>query len=1039
MKKNTITIVLFTALVFWLTALIGSGALADPPSKRMPAVKPAYTYVTEHVQKDRIIVKFQEGAAVRLRAGKHVSLKGTDLSAFHALLKNYPGATVHRLFSRTEEELDREKEAAEQHSGWQLADLNLYYVIALHPGISVPEVEALVNALNALEVIEIAYPDVNDALPFADIPPTTPNFQPNQGYLSPAPQGIDALYAWGFPGGDGAGTKFIDVEYGWHLTHEDLKTPFFQAGINNDGDTPSIYFANSYHGTAVLGEVIAQRNSYGMTGIAPAANFGISSAHQSSTESSTAQAINAAAAELGPGDVILVELQSTGPSTGEPCTCSCLVDPPNTTFVPVEYYQDRYDAIRAATARGIVVVEPAGNGTANLDHAVYNGVFNRAVRDSGAIMAAAGEVVHNAQIGQYVYTGKAACFTNYGSRIDVNAWGVAVHTTGGDGTLFKGDPASPDLNQYYTLNFGGTSGASPIVVGAVLSIQGYMQQLLGSKLDPLAMRTLLTQTGTPQSGLETRHIGPMPNLRTAFTRLQTNPPPAISDFTPAWALIGSSVTINGASLSGATQVTFNGIAASFSVLSPTQITATVPVGTTTGYIKVTTPGGTATSAQLFVPGPPPTITSFLPAGGPVGTVVTLSGTNLCVYQCGTPNQNTETQLTLNGTVIQPTSVTASAIQFTIPAGVTGGKFTVTTPGGTATSANTFTFYGLPTISFFNPLGGPIGTSVTINGSGFCNSQCLRLSGNTETVIKLNGVTITPSVLFPGVIQLTIPAGASTGKFTITTPGGTATSGDTFTVLGPPTISYYNPTSALPGTLVNVYGKNFCGIPCNPAETQLKLNGVSITTTSVSATNIQFTLPAGSTSGYLTVTTPLGTGSMYFIVQGVPQIIYFGPFIATTGTIVTIQGSYFCGIPCFASQTQVKLNGLLLPITDIFPGYLKVRIPAGATSGYLTVTTPAGTATSSGKLIIQQPPTISSFTPTSGPVGTLVDMNGFPFCGFPCDVTQIQVTLNGASVSLRAAFSGYLQLEIPPGATSGKFTVTTAVGSATSAQTFTVTP
>jgi hypothetical protein len=43
-----------------------------------------------------------------------------------------------------------------------------------------------------------------------------------QGYLNAAPQGINARYAWGFPGGDGAGTNIIDVEQGWNLNHEDL-------------------------------------------------------------------------------------------------------------------------------------------------------------------------------------------------------------------------------------------------------------------------------------------------------------------------------------------------------------------------------------------------------------------------------------------------------------------------------------------------------------------------------------------------------------------------------------------------------------------------------------------------------------------------------------------------------------------------------------------------------------------------------------------------------------------------------------------------
>jgi len=60
------------------------------------------------------------------------------------------------------------------------------------------------------------------------------------------------------------------------------------------------------------------------------------------------------------------------------------------------------------------------------------------------------------------------------------------------------------------------------------------------------------------------------------------------------------VVITGQSLTGATKVKFNGVAAtSFTVNSNTQVTATVPTGATTGKIKVTTAGGTATSSTNF--------------------------------------------------------------------------------------------------------------------------------------------------------------------------------------------------------------------------------------------------------------------------------------------------------------------------------------------------------------------------------------------------------------------------------------------------------
>jgi hypothetical protein len=76
--------------------------------------------------------------------------------------------------------------------------------------------------------------------------------------------------------------------------------------------------------------------------------------------------------------------------------------------------------------------------------------------------------------------------------------------------------------------------------------------------------------------------------------------PVISSFTPASGPVGTKVTITGTGLTGATAVTFGGVkATTFTVNSGTQIIATVPTGAKTGKIKITTPGGAATSIGTF--------------------------------------------------------------------------------------------------------------------------------------------------------------------------------------------------------------------------------------------------------------------------------------------------------------------------------------------------------------------------------------------------------------------------------------------------------
>ena len=75
--------------------------------------------------------------------------------------------------------------------------------------------------------------------------------------------------------------------------------------------------------------------------------------------------------------------------------------------------------------------------------------------------------------------------------------------------------AETDRRQWYTRTFSGTSSASPIVAGAVASIQGIRKAYGLSILNPRQMRDLLRTTGTPQA-MDVRQIGPMPNLRAAI-------------------------------------------------------------------------------------------------------------------------------------------------------------------------------------------------------------------------------------------------------------------------------------------------------------------------------------------------------------------------------------------------------------------------------------------------------------------------------------------------------------------------------------------
>ena len=159
------------------------------------------------------------------------------------------------------------------------------------------------------------------------------------------------------------------------------------------------------------------------------------------------------------------------------------------------------------------------------------------------------------------------------------------------------------------------------------------------------------------------------------------PAPTISGFSPSFGLVGTSVTLTGSDLTGATAVSFHGTAATnFTVDSATQITAIVPAGATSGTIAVTTPDGSATSSGTFtVTVPTPTISGFSPASGPVGTAVTLIGTNF----------GGASAVRFNGVAAKFAVNSTTQITATVPPGASTGKIAARTSGGTATSATSF--------------------------------------------------------------------------------------------------------------------------------------------------------------------------------------------------------------------------------------------------------------------------------------------------------------------------------------------------------------
>ena len=499
------------------------------------------------------------------------------------------------------------------------------------------------------------------------------------------------------------------------------------------------------------------------------------------------------------------------------------------------------------------------------------------------------------------------------------------------------------------------------------------------------------------------------------------PAPVVTGVSPSSGTTagGTSITITGSNLTGATGVTVGGVPATgLQVFTDSYITAVTPAGTAgTASVIVTTPGGTNAANSLYTYVSPPTgPVAWLSAEG-VATDITGNGNHGVVngtvpYVAGKVGR--AFSFTGNGTnsVRIPNSTSLQSANFTVeywiyfnnaqnsvnvskrsPSGAgdawqvgiayAGGNFLLQFVG--YTSGGTLQDW------YSAPLSSPVGTwthvAVTFNGNtarGYVNgamvleqvpiSLQLQLrnadiyvgaspTGTSPLDGKIDELSLYNRALSPTEIQAIYDAGTA-GK----TPPA-------------PTVAAVTPAigSTLGGTSVTITGANFTG------ATNVTFGGVSATNvTVVNGGTITATAPAGTAgTASVVVTTPSGSNaanSLYTYVAP-PTVTSITPSSGTTlgGTSVTITGTNFTG------ATGVTLGGTAATnVTVVNATTITATTPArGAGAASVVVTTPGGSNTANSLFtFVAPPPTVTGVSPNKGPTlgGTSVTITGANFTG-----------------------------------------------------------
>jgi hypothetical protein len=472
--------------------------------------------------------------------------------------------------------------------------------------------------------------------------------------------------------------------------------------------------------------------------------------------------------------------------------------------------------------------------------------------------------------------------------------------------------------------------------------------------------TVVTPAGTSATGSADHYTYTSGSSTPAVTALSTGSGPTSG---------GTTVTITGTHLAGATAVLFGGAAASFTLVSSTSISAVAPTqGAGTVDVTVVTPLGisaTGSADHFTYTTAAPTVTALTTSSGTTagGTAVTVTGTNF----------NNATAVTFGGIAAAFTVTSNTTINAYAPVSAAGTvDVQVTNPDGTSAtgSADHFTFSAAtdcPTVTALGTSSGPTGggTSVTITGTHFAGVTGVYFGTALAayTVASSTSITATAPPSVAGTVDVTVATAAGISA---------ASSADHYTFTGTaPAVTALDVASGTTagGTVVVLTGSNFNGA-----------TGVSFGSTAaanftvVSATEIDATAPAHAAGTvHVTVTSAYGTSSTssadQFTFLAAPTVSGVSPSSGSTlgGDTVTITGTNFSGL------VAVSFGGTPAAALTVNSS---TQITATAPAQYagvvdITVTTAngnSGTSSADQFTFVAPTPTITSLSSHSGVVG-----------------------------------------------------------------------
>lgn len=485
--------------------------------------------------------------------------------------------------------------------------------------------------------------------------------------------------------------------------------------------------------------------------------------------------------------------------------------------------------------------------------------------------------------------------------------------------------------------------------------------------------------------------------------------PFISSFLPLSGGKGDTITIRGSNFSGITSVSFGGIPAlSFTVVDSATITAVVSSGAS-GIISLSGSRGAGSITGFTFIGAP-VITSFNPVTAEPDSIIMITGLNFggatAVSFGGTP--------ALYYSILSPTLIKAVVWN-----GSTG-SISVTTPYGTDEQKG-FSYIAAPRIHSFSPIRAVTGSTVTIKG--------LNLAGTTA--VSFGGIPATSfTIIDSGTISAVVSDQGLSGDIKLSNPYGTS-SLPGFTYFPPPVITSFSPSEAAKGDTVIISGHNFQVSYPGFYITAVKFGGSEASSFSVIDTTTILARVGWGASGAITLECNRGNASINgftFVPEPVISSVY--PRLIGPGSEITITGKNLSG------TMSVSLGGVPAASFVVVSADTIKAIAGEGGSGYLSIQTPHHTK---GGAVLEYTtnPYIHNISPNSGPVGSLVTINGV---NFQPGASDNIVYFGGVKTYVIAATANKITVPVPAGAGYKPVSVVSRITglSATSRENFSIT-